>query len=187
MASSKPIGSILNCCGAIACPSFDFKALEVIESNAIIHDMQYGGLDPEEYKSWSEETALHIAVKAKNMEFIQHILQKTKVDPNEPDEFGRTPIQLAVERKCHEAFRMIAMHISGEKLRSFRFSKGQTALHLAVLAGDMKLVRHILFQYNKDHDFIKHADNYGRTALQLAEDLNHTWIGKLIGLWMSFE
>jgi len=107
----------------------------------------------------------------KNINFLQN--KTTSI--NYQDNKGQTLLMLLAERDEHNKIMKFAL----EKLfadLNLQNRKGQTALHFAVLAGNIFMVK-LLLQYNALLDI---QDHEGKTPLFYAVEKNHVEIAELL-------
>eukprot|EP00873_Tetraselmis_striata_P000994 jgi/Tetstr1/421258/TSEL_012262.t1 len=110
--------------------------------------------------------ALHDAVSMKEHKQVKYLLEQGKVDPNQCDEEGQTPLHLAAAQGDVEMGRML---LSSEETEvdcpcSTGAKKGATALWIAAAAGNLEMVN-ILLEASAD---CSKVDGHGVSPLMAA-------------------
>lgn len=109
----------------------------------------------------SGETALHIVTQRRDITWLSYLLGKG-ANVNQPDDRGRTPLQLAVNLGWREGAEFMVEH--GARTDASN-DAGETPLISAVHRRDLQLMK-VLLQSGADPD---RADNSGRTARDYAK------------------
>ena len=119
------------------------------------------------------DSLLHMAVFANQPETIRYLCEKGKVDFKAKNINGQTAFDLIFSSEKHlknneyQSILQIACKTEGEDICSQKDSRGQTVLHLAVMANDEKALKMLCDGHITDKD-INAIDNEGNNCLSLA-------------------
>ncbi|PAA58285.1 hypothetical protein BOX15_Mlig012765g1 [Macrostomum lignano] len=112
------------------------------------------------------ETPLHLAARYCRADATRHLLE-SGADPNAPDQFGRTPLHLAIASGAHGAA-LLLMSVAGADLNA-RSDDGATPLIVAAKYCELEIASSLLACPQVDPGA---ADNAGKTALHWAASVN---------------
>lgn len=122
---------------------------------------------------------LHAAVHKSNTDLIEKIFLLGGLVSSQSKSTQQTALHYAILSKCHKTTELILSHIVDETNDiNLQDSCGDTALHLAVETGNIKLVESLL---RHDSD-VNMRNSEGKTPLDLAQSLFQLNISRLLEL-----
>ena len=116
-------------------------------------------------------TALHIAIKNKNLECTKILMSKIKLENKIIKNLsGNTPLHLAINTFNSEAIEILLLEYNSDHL-AIQNASGDTALHLAVRTRNTKCINALLDVLNPEDIAIQNS--FGNTPLHLAAEMTN--------------
>lgn len=131
------------------------KAIEEGDNNAAIPLLEQPGSRVANYKGYKGETALHIATRKRELDWIGHLL-KRGADPNIGDRNGDTALMIASRIGLEEAVDWMVRLNAAVNATNRR---GETALIIAVQQRQPRIVQKLL-EAGADPDKTDHSAGY---------------------------
>jgi ankyrin repeat protein len=121
-------------------------------------------------------TPLHYACSEGNYKMVERLLLENNLDPNELDEFYRSPLFIACD---HGYANIVKILLDKGADIKFKYYNHCNLLNEACCRGHYETIK-ILLDYCKDYDFVNFKDKYNNTALSIAIFYEHLDIVKLL-------
>ncbi|GMH04581.1 hypothetical protein Nepgr_006421 [Nepenthes gracilis] len=118
----------------------------------------------------------HVAAQYGQTAFLYHIVTKWNVDPDVPDNDGRSPLHWAAYKGFADCIRLLLFL---DAYRGRQDKEGCTPLHWAAIRGNLEACT-VLVQAGKKEELMV-TDNTGFTPAQLAADKNHRQVAFFLG------
>jgi hypothetical protein len=119
------------------------------------------------------------AINFNNINIIKSLINNNEVDINEVDNFGNTPLILAIYKKRTEIAKLLISNNANTEIKN---KHGQNAIFYSVLTNSIELFTLLIKSKNVD---LNVKDEFGRTLFSLAEKNNNTIILKTIKSYVN--
>ena len=121
---------------------------------------------------------LYDAIASNSKDNVKYLLVNDKIDPNKPNDYGDTPLHIAIESDIID-IKIVELLLAHEEIDpNSGDSVGDTPLHIAIKSGNSEIVKHLLAHKNIDPNS---GDTNGDTPLHIAiESENSEIVIKLL-------
>ncbi|XP_039017116.1 protein S-acyltransferase 24-like isoform X2 [Hibiscus syriacus] len=118
----------------------------------------------------------HVAAQYGQTSFLYHVVSKWNVDPDTPDNDGRSPLHWAAYKGFTDSIRLL-LFLDAHRGRQDK--EGCTPLHWAAIRGNLEACTVLVQAGKMEHLLV--TDNSGLTPVQLASDKNHRQVAFFLG------